>query len=161
MSPGKFLAGIAALIWNPNDMKYLVLRRSPEKDFASNSWECVTGRVEQGESFTDAVHREVYEELGTHIQIDFVVSTTHFYRGAPVDENELLGVMYCCSIQTFENTLISHEHTEQRWISVDEASKLFGGDYWLGQMIRRAEKIRSSLPADMLDYFHQVGFEIM
>jgi len=160
MSPGRFLAGIAALIWRPEDKKYLILRRSEDKDFASGSWECPTGRVEHGESFTDAVHREVNEELGVQVQIDFIVSTTHFFRGTPTEENELLGVVYCCSIEQPEKIIISSEHSEYRWISNEEVEDLFHEDYWLSQLIRRAEKIRSSTPASLLDYYRQVNFEI-
>jgi 8-oxo-dGTP pyrophosphatase MutT (NUDIX family) len=64
MSIGRFYAGIGALVWCPSVQKYLVLRRSADKDFGGGAWECVTGRVDQGEGFTEAVLREIYEELG-------------------------------------------------------------------------------------------------
>ncbi|NJN55210.1 MAG: hypothetical protein HC804_10900, partial [Anaerolineae bacterium] len=50
MSIGRFLGGIAALIWNPTNESYLLLCRADSKDFGAGSWECVTGRVDQGES---------------------------------------------------------------------------------------------------------------
>ena len=85
MSIGRFFAVVGALLWHPPDVscngRYLVLKRSADKDFGSGAWECVTGRVDQGEGFTDAVHREVYEELGIEVQIDFIVGTAHFFRG--------------------------------------------------------------------------------
>ncbi len=72
MSIGRFYAAIAALLWNPADGTYLVLKRTADKDFAGGAWECVTGRVDQGEGFTKAVHREVREELGIEVRIDFI-----------------------------------------------------------------------------------------
>ena len=84
MTIGRFCAGIGALIWSPTKEKYLLLRRSPEKDFAPGVWECVTGRVDQGERFEQALHREVREELGIQVQIEFIIGTSHFYRGDPV-----------------------------------------------------------------------------
>ena len=41
---------VGALVWRRSDGKYLLLQRSAQKDFAAGQWECVTGRVEQGES---------------------------------------------------------------------------------------------------------------
>ena len=64
MSIGHFYAGIAALIWSPETNQYLLLRRSELKDFAPGAWECVTGRVDQGEGFEDALRREGKRRTG-------------------------------------------------------------------------------------------------
>jgi hypothetical protein len=50
--------------------------------------ECARGRLEQGESFSDALRREAYEELSIEVQIDFIIGTGHFYRGDRRPENE-------------------------------------------------------------------------
>ena len=49
---GRFLAGIGALLRRPVDGEYLLLKRAESKDYAGGTWECVTGRVNQGEGFT-------------------------------------------------------------------------------------------------------------
>ena len=98
MPIGHFYAGIAAVIRSPETRQYLLLRRSEQKDYARGVWECVTGRVDQGEGFEDALRREVREELGVEVQIDYILGTTHFYRGVPIPENELVGVIYLCSL---------------------------------------------------------------
>ena len=100
MPVGRFIGGVGALIWSQEDGKYLLLRRSPEKDFASGIWECVTGRVDQGEGFEEALHREVREELSVQVQVEFIIGTTHFYRGESLPENELIGIIYGCSLKT-------------------------------------------------------------
>ena len=92
MSIGRFFAGVGVLLRCSSDGRYLVLQRSDDKDFGVGAWECVTGRVDQGEGFTDAVRREIREELGVEAQIDFIVGTTHLYRGEPKPENEMVGV---------------------------------------------------------------------
>ena len=97
MTIGRFYAGIAALIWSPGTRRYLLLRRSEQKDYAPGVWECVTGRVDQGEGFEDALRREVREELGVDVQAEYILGTTHFYRGNPTPEKELVGVIYLCS----------------------------------------------------------------
>ena len=158
MSIGRFFAAVAALLWNPADGRYLVLKRSADKDFASGAWECVTGRVDQGEGFPEAVHREVREELGVEVQIDFVTGTLHFYRGEARPENELVGVEYCCSIDDPGAIQTSWEHAEHRWVTAEEAETLFPQGYWLGELIQRAERIRAQLPPELLQTFRE-GFE--
>ncbi|HIP70446.1 MAG TPA: NUDIX domain-containing protein, partial [Anaerolineae bacterium] len=88
MPVGRFLGGIAALIWDEATDRYLLLRRAAHKDVGAGHWECVTGRVDQGESYEDALHREVQEEIGIPAQIQFIIGTTHFYRGPARPENE-------------------------------------------------------------------------
>ncbi len=78
---GHFLGGVAGLIWKPDTDQYLLLRRSDQRDFKAGDWDCVTGRVDQGEGFEAALHREVREELRAKVQIEFIVAITHFYRG--------------------------------------------------------------------------------
>jgi 8-oxo-dGTP diphosphatase len=160
VSIGRFYAGIAALVRYPADNTYLVLKRSADKDFAAGAWECVTGRVDQGEGFPEAVHREVFEELGVKVRIDFVIGTTHFYRGEPRPENELVGVLFCCSIADPAAIRVSPEHSEHRWITAEEAERLLPREAWIKQVIRRAEAIRMRLPGELLDLFRIKGFDL-
>ena len=69
MMIGRFLGMVGALIWDPSEDCYLILKRSSQKDFAQNIWECGTGRVDQGETYTEALRREMKEELGVNINI--------------------------------------------------------------------------------------------
>ncbi len=139
MTVGRFLGGVGALVWSQEDGKYLLLRRSPEKDFASGIWECVTGRVDQGEGFEEALYREVREELGVAIRIEFVIGTTHFYRGSPVPENELIGLIYGCTLAPGVQIHLSAEHSEARWVSGPEANLMLVGEQpstlWLKKVI--------------------------
>jgi 8-oxo-dGTP pyrophosphatase MutT (NUDIX family) len=157
---GRFFAGVGALVRRPADGRYLLLRRTTEKDFAAGAWECVTGRVDQGEGFTDAVLREVNEELGVTAHIDFIVGTGHFYRGDARPENELVGVQYCCSIEDPEAIRMSGEHTEHRWIAPGEVRELLPEGHWLAAAIDRAEAMRALSPPELLDYHRKQGFEV-
>jgi 8-oxo-dGTP pyrophosphatase MutT (NUDIX family) len=160
MSIGRFYAAIGALLWHPPSDKYLILKRSAEKDFGAGGWECVTGRVDQGEGFPEAVQREVYEELGVRVRVDFIVGTMHFYRGDPTPENELVGVVFCCSLDDRDGIRISHEHSEARWVTGEEVDALLPEGGWLNALVRRAEAIRSRTPAELLDFFRQEGFSV-
>ena len=164
MTVGRFNAGIAAIIYARETSQYLLLRRSELKDYAPGAWECVTGRVEQGEGFENALHREVREELGIDVSVEYLLGTTHFYRGSPSPENELVGVVYLCSVPEPSSIHIGAEHSECRWLEAQQATDLLTpGDpstQWARRVIQRAEVIRPLLPGSLLDYQRQAGFEL-
>ena len=160
MTIGRFSAGVAALVWCPADGRYLLLQRSASKDFGGGAWECVTGRVDQGEGFTRAVRREVREELGVEAQIDLILGTMHFYRGPATPENELVGVQFCCSLADPASIRISTEHSVCRWVNAAEAEGLLPAGHWLRRAIRRAEGIRALSPSALLTFYAVEGFEV-
>jgi ADP-ribose pyrophosphatase YjhB (NUDIX family) len=160
MTTAYFQAGIGALIWHEPTQAYLLLKRSQTKDVGAGAWECVTGRLEQGEDYEAALQREVLKELSVKIQVDFIVGTSHFYRGEAIPENELLSVIYACSIDNRDLIQISHEHSEHRWLTVAEAFTFLSQDHWLVQSIHRAESIRSLTPPSLRDFYRSEGFRI-
>ena len=159
MVVGRFLGMVGALIWDPSQDRYLILKRSGKKDFARNIWECGTGRVDQGESFTSALMREIKEELDVEIQIDFIIGTTHFYRGEKVPHNEMLGIYYSCRLGEGEVITLSWEHSESRWVTIDEAEALLSRKNWLVRLMERADKIRLLMPKDLVQFHQEFGFE--
>lgn len=163
MSIGRFYAGIAAVIWSSQTRQYLLLRRSDHKDFGPGIWECVTGRVDQGESFEDALYREVREELGVSVLVEYILGTTHFYRGAPIPENELLGLVYLCSLDGPDSITIDSEHSEFCWLAADAALDLLSSTdpstQWARRVIERAEIIRPMLPSKLVKINRQTSFE--
>lgn len=164
MSVGRFIAGIGALIWNPVADTYLILRRAATKDFGAGNWECVTGRLEQGEGFQDALFREVQEEIGVPPQIAFILGTSHFHRGDPTPDNELVGVLYCCTVDDPTAIRLCEEHDALRWVTAEEAEELFQEDarpshQWLLDVIQRAQFTRNHLPPDLRSFYRYRGFE--
>jgi 8-oxo-dGTP diphosphatase len=164
MSIGRFYAGIAALIWSAETSSYLLLRRSDQKDYAPGVWECVTGRVDQGEGFEDALHREVREELGVEVTVEAILGTTHFYRGEPVPENELVGVVYFCSLHDPAAIHISPEHSEFRWLPADRAMALLTASdpstQWARRVIERAEMLRAQFSQSLSKRLGLTAFEL-
>ena len=164
MPIGHFLGGIGALVWSPVNDKYLLLRRSAQKDFASGAWECVTGRVDQGEGFEDALRREVREELGVDIEIEFVIGTTHFYRGQQSPENELIGIVCCVSLEDAASIRLSGEHSEHRWVTLAEARHLLVDDNpttrWILQVLERAAAMQAITPPELREFIRLRGLEL-
>ena len=151
MAIGLFLAGIGVLVWDQKADNYLILKRSEEKDFAAGAWECVTGRVDQGEGFEEAAHREVLEELGQDVILHAILGTTHFYRGDARPDNELLGIVYLGTLRGMEPIRLSVEHSEYRWITVPQARELLryqdSAEAWLLKVIEQGEVAKNLLPA--------------
>jgi 8-oxo-dGTP diphosphatase len=149
MTIGRFQGGIAAVIWHPSADTYLLLRRVAHRDFGAGEWECVTGRVDQGESFEAALRREVWEEIQAKVTIEFIIGTTHFYRGEATPDNELLGMKYLCSIADPEAVVSSAEHSEFKWVTAAEIETLLPVTHWLRQTIQTARQMQALMPPEL------------
>ncbi|MCS6906414.1 MAG: NUDIX domain-containing protein [Anaerolineales bacterium] len=164
MSVGRFIGGVGALLWRSSDNRYLLLQRSPDKDYAQGVWEPVTGRLEQGEGFEDALQRELREELGLDARPLYILGTTHFYRGEAVAENELIGVVYLCHFSGKGQPRLSAEHTQARWLTATEAFALLTDPtpptLWTRRVIERAEAVRQKIPFQSLLALSQEGYEL-
>ena len=160
---GRFYGGIGALIWSPKLERYLLLRRSAAKDYGAGAWECVTGRVDQGEGFEEALHREVMEELGVRVEVMAILGTTHFYRGAPLPENELIGVIFLCTLDDPAAIHIGPEHSELRWLRADEVLQSLDAHdpttRWARRLIARGEIVRKLVPHELANYYQSAGVE--
>jgi len=75
----QFYVGVGGII--EKNGRLLVLRRSQDKDFAPNSWEPVTGRLEKEEDPEEGVLREIKEETEIEARVIMPVDTWFFYRG--------------------------------------------------------------------------------
>ena len=159
MPVGRFLVGIAALIYDPESEKYLLLRRSAAKDVGAGAWECPTGRVDQGESLELALIREVREELGVAARPQFILGTTRFYRGKPVPENELISVLYACEIEDPGAIVTGEEHDAVRWLTRVELEDFLPPKHWLRWVVDRAEQMRQGVSQELQAVFLEEGFE--
>ena len=100
------------------------------------------------------------EELQVEARPLFIIGTTHFYRGAAVPENELVGLIYACTIDDPAGIQISAEHSEARWMTWAEIQAFLAPDHWLRWVIPRAEMMRAQLPAPLQHTFLEEGFEV-
>ncbi len=159
MAVGRFIGMVGMLVWRRTDGRYLLLRRSQVRDFAPGQWETGSGRLEQGEGFIDALRREAREELALDVRIECLLGTTHFYRGEPVPENELVGVSFGCSVADASGLKLSDEHSEHRWVTAEDARAFLPRDHWLSALIARAEAFREHMPIDLMKLHWDGAFE--
>lgn len=140
MTVGRFLAGIAALLEAP-DGRVLLLRRAHHRDYAPGAWECVTGRLEQGEGFEDALRREVREETGLDAEPVALLGTAHFHRGPMDGDHELVGVTYLCRVPAAVPPRLSPEHDAARWVDAEGAQALLTAEdpatRWMRRVVAR------------------------
>ena len=149
MAMGRFIAMVGMLVWRQDDGRYLLLRRSPTRDYAPGQWETGSGRLEQGEGFIEALRRESKEEFGVEVRIECLLGTTHFYRGEPIPDNDMVGVSFGCSVDNGCVLTISDEHSEHRWVTAAEATAFLPPSHWLSALITRAEAFRKMMPVEL------------
>jgi 8-oxo-dGTP pyrophosphatase MutT (NUDIX family) len=94
--------------------------------------------------------REVREEIGVDIALDFMIDTVHFYRGEPIPENELVGVVYHCTYDDVQPIITSAEHDEMMWLTAVQAHQQLPTTHWLLPYIDRAELLRDKFPPGYL-----------
>lgn len=107
--------------------EYALLKRADAR-----YWQAVAGGGEDNESPLEAARREAYEEAGIPANSDFLQLDT--VESVPVTEfrdSHLWGdtvyviPQYCFGVSVKDNRLVlSHEHTEYRWLTYEEAYAL-------------------------------------
>ncbi|MDI9437555.1 MAG: NUDIX domain-containing protein [Euryarchaeota archaeon] len=124
-----FGLAVRALITD-DDGKILILKRSSESMTNPDKWELPGGKVDQGESFDQALKREVKEETNLTISLDHVVGVSeqnltliravHIILSARVKEGELH---------------LSSEHDGYAWVYFDTLPEYELAD-WLEDYVK-------------------------
>jgi 8-oxo-dGTP diphosphatase len=92
--------------------RYLAARRT-KPDWAAGRWEFPGGKVEAGEDETDALVREIREELGVQIAVGARVP------GEWCLHDDLVLHLYAATLVEGEPTALDH-HDALRWVSPEE-----------------------------------------
>ena len=107
----KGIAVVGAVIFQNG--KILAAKRKLSKQLGG-LWEFPGGKVEANESPSEALTREIKEELEAEIEIlSEIVTTIHHYDFATIELTT-----FQCELK--ENHLINKEHEEIKWLSVNE-----------------------------------------
>jgi 8-oxo-dGTP diphosphatase len=100
------------------DLVLCVQRPKNKLYYISEKFEFPGGKIEEGESKKEALHRELFEELNisTNIKSSFL-TVVHEYP-----DFELTMHSFICEVETKELTL--KEHIDYKWLATSELEKL-------------------------------------
>ncbi|HUT82231.1 MAG TPA: NUDIX domain-containing protein [Candidatus Bathyarchaeia archaeon] len=125
--------------------KFLILKRSPDKDVGANLWEGVTGRLEEGEDPELGIIREVLEEVNLEVEIVIPIDTSFFYRGSK--EFPMVFIVYWCRYLKGDLKL-NWEHTEYKWITFEEGINSKELTQYDKDRLLLIKKLKNHLPTD-------------
>lgn len=98
------------------DNKILIARRKPQKKMGG-LWEFPGGKLKWGEELTEALRREISEELGIKITVETLLHIKPYVY----DHGAVLILFYLCRYASGEITLKDHDRYE--WCAADELKK--------------------------------------
>lgn len=102
--------------------KIFVARRADHKKAFPGLFELVGGHVEKGETFEEAVIREVKEEVCLDIEIITIIDAFKYYSE---DEYKAEVIYLCRQIDPDQEPIIDpDDHSEGMWIGPDEVHKI-------------------------------------
>lgn len=116
---GTFNVAVGAIILDESN-QILLTQRAHDNPAHPGAWELLFGRVNQGETFETALHREAMEELGIQIYPHSIIATMRFTRTE--EEPEHIGIVFLAHI--LPDQTITPDPTEiagHKWTSLEEA----------------------------------------
>lgn len=102
-----------------DDIKYLLLKRSMDKEPYPGIWQIVTGKMEGGEEAYNAAIREVKEETGLNPEKCFAAPKINQFYTPHNDKIYLIPVFVVEVIN--EKIKLSDEHTHFDWLNFKNA----------------------------------------
>ena len=105
---------VAAII--KKEDRYLLAKRSKKK-YMGLKWEFPGGKVEQNETFKDALSREILEELNVNIEIHNKVAEERYQD----EEINIVLHYYLCSL--IDTNIILSEHEAVEWVKKQDFLK--------------------------------------
>lgn len=108
--------------------EWLLLKRAPHVA-VPGAWGMVQGHIEPDEPAYHAAYRETVEETGLHPQGFWQASyVNRFYLAA--SDQIILSPVFCAELDADAAVALCEEHTDHRWVGVDEALRTYA---WPGQ----------------------------
>lgn len=123
--------GVKILLKN-NEGKYLLVRRSGEKyPEVGAKWDIVGGRIDPGSSLMDNLKREVKEETGLEIKgKPKLIEAQDILR---IEDKHVVRLTYIGEADG--EVVLSDEHDECGWFTIDEMDKLEPMDIYFKEII--------------------------
>jgi len=111
---------VGALIFNQEDKVFLMT--SPKWQ---GKYSLPGGHIELGETFEEAVKREVKEETNLDVfDIQFLMTQESIFSEEFYKKKHFVFLDYICKTKNTDVILDTREGTEHVWVTIDEALKL-------------------------------------
>lgn len=107
------------------ELEILLIHRSPDRMYPG-LWQCVTGRLEAGETIVQGALREVAEETGFgagEIEAVFETDIVNVFHERAVDAL-MVEAVFAARIRPAVTVVLSDEHDDLRWLTPAEAHDL-------------------------------------
>jgi 8-oxo-dGTP diphosphatase len=101
-----------------NDDRIIMLKRNAQRRTSPNKWQTPSGFMKEGESAEEAVLREVWEETS----LSGTIKKSGSVFEVVDDWARWIIVPFLISVKTDKVIIDSKEHSEFRWVKVDEIS---------------------------------------
>lgn len=126
MSAMDRVSQINCIVFKPEGTgyKFLVLKRAEGR---GGFWQAVTGGVKEGENEIRALKRELKEETGIG-EYRQIINLKYSYSFCLPHLGELTENVYAVEVKPNTEIILSHEHTEYRWVEFEEALSLLKYD---------------------------------
>jgi dATP pyrophosphohydrolase len=111
------------------EVRFLLLRRSPDEKIYPGIWQFISGSVEDGEHAHEAALRELKEETGFEPQALWVVPHVNVFYDVDYDAVNLMPV-FAAEVADRPTPTLCPEHSEFEWLPYQEALRRL---VWPGQ----------------------------
>lgn len=113
----KHIVAVTALVMHPDGKRFLILKRSKHEIAYPSKWCFPGGKVEKGQTATQALEREVKEEAGLSIKdIEFLVDFT-FVRP---DGHNVVGINFKANAIGDAVEIDTNDFDEWEWVTADQ-----------------------------------------
>ena len=123
MTDEKYLFSVPQKALIEKDGNFLIIKRSKGAKSYPDHWDLPGGKLERGETPIEGLKREVIEETTLEIKVGKPI-----FSYLETAKAFAYVVVFECEIISGEIKL-SHEHSEYKWVSVEELKKLLVEPY--------------------------------
>lgn len=111
------VAGLCFDLEHEDGPRCLIAKRTADRKLYPNLWECGGGQMRAGESFPQALARQMHEEFGLDVEVLFPFDDYFI----PTDIGGIPGIKFVCSVEDDQPvTLDPEEHTDFAWVREED-----------------------------------------
>lgn len=124
LDAGSITQGVGALIYAKNTKRYLFLLRDGHK--YSGSWGLAGGKIDSGERITEALYREITEEINVDLSANKIFPIETFTS----DNKRFIYYTFLISVDDEFLPQLNKEHRGYSWVTLEDHPKPLHPGVW-------------------------------